>query len=478
MALTANAIEHHASQPHTRPHVLAAEDERSCCAAHGRNIQDENDRTDERARERGCAGLLAGADTVEQAHHTFDDRDVRRACATLKNTVEGGFVEQPDVKIARRASGCLGMQCGVDVVRPDLEWGRAAALALPGREQPERHGRFADRAVRARDENSWRHQCRGCAYTQRRVRIVSLLPSATEIVSLLGLADQLVGVSADSDWPPEVVEQLPVLNTVSIATDQLTSREIDAAASDGHNGASLYHVDPDLLRRLKPELILTQEICEVCAVSRHDVELATRALGYSPRIMSLSPVTLEQVLEDVAAVARAAGISATALVSSLRGRVERVRARAADAPRPRVFCMEWLDPPYSAGHWIPELVAIAGGRDELGTPGGSSRRIDWAEVVAYAPEVLVLIPCSLSLQRVADEFAQVRAYPGWSELPAVRLGQVFAGSTQLFSRSGPRLVDGVQTLARMLHPERFPEPLPPDHALKVSSDGARLEPYR
>jgi iron complex transport system substrate-binding protein len=314
------------------------------------------------------------------------------------------------------------------------------------------------------------------------VRIVSLLPSATEIVSMLGLVDQLVGVSADSDWPAEVVERLPVLNTVSINTSNLSSREIDAAASaDGHGGASLYHVDPDLLRRLQPDLILTQETCEVCAVSRRDVEVATRALGYTPRVLSLSAVTLEQVLDDIGTLARAAELDEDAVRHAeqpLRQRLERVRAQAADVARPRVFCMEWLDPPYSAGHWMPEMVEIAGGHDALGTDGGPSRRIDWQDVLAYAPKAMVLIPCSLPLERVAAEFELLRALPGWDGLPAVQAGGVFAGNTQLFSRSGPRLVDGVEALARMLHPDRFSEPLPPDQALKVASDGARLEAYR
>ena len=313
------------------------------------------------------------------------------------------------------------------------------------------------------------------------MRIVSLLPSATEIVCLLGLEEQLVGVSADSDWPVEVVKHLPVLNTVSIDTSQLTSREIDAAASDnGHKGASLYHVDPELLRTLRPDLILTQEICEVCAVSRRDVELATRTLGYTPRVLSLSPVTLNQVLEDVDLVARNAGADRPTadLVQGLARRLDGVRRRAAELPRPRVFCMEWLDPPYTAGHWVPEMVELAGGRDELGTPAGPSRRIAWQDVVDYAPEVVVLMPCSLELDRVSQEFSLLRGLPGWDALPAVGAGQVYAGHTHLFSRSGPRLVDGVEVLARMLHPAVFDEPVPAGRALRVSPNGDRLEPFR
>jgi iron complex transport system substrate-binding protein len=312
------------------------------------------------------------------------------------------------------------------------------------------------------------------------VRIVSLLPSATETVCLLGLEDQLVGVSADSDWPPNVVERLPVLSTVSINTSGLSSREIDRAASEGHRGSSLYHVDPELLRTLRPDLILTQEICEVCAVSRRDVELATRALGYAPGVLSLSPVTLEQVLADVDLVAQTAGAPEHSgeLVRALSERLAAVRQRTAALPRPRVFCMEWLDPPYTAGHWVPEMVELAGGHDELGTPAGPSRRVAWRDVVAYAPEVIVLMPCSLELDRVADEFDLLRALPAWETLPAAVSGRVYAGHTHLFSRSGPRLVDGVEVLARMLHPEVFDVPLAAGSALKVSPNGLRLEPYQ
>jgi iron complex transport system substrate-binding protein len=313
------------------------------------------------------------------------------------------------------------------------------------------------------------------------VRIVSLLPSTTEIVCLLGLQEQLVGVSADSDWPAEVVERLPVLNTVSIDTSEMSSREIDEAASEGHRGTSLYHVDPLLLRELRPDLILTQEICEVCAVSRRDVERASQTLGYTPRVLSLSPVTLDQALDDINQVARAAGLSdsdAERASAPLRVRLESVRERASGLERPRVFCMEWLDPPYTAGHWMPEMVEIAGGRDELGTHAGPSRRVDWQDVLSYAPEVIVLIPCSLELARVATEFDVVRGLPDWTSLPAVQSGRVFAGSTHLFSRSGPRLVDGVETLARMLHPDIFTQPLPTNVALAVTADGRRLVPFR
>ncbi|GAC1321670.1 MAG: cobalamin-binding protein [Chloroflexota bacterium] len=311
------------------------------------------------------------------------------------------------------------------------------------------------------------------------MRIVSLLASATEIVASLGLQESLVGVSADSDWPLDAIAGRPILNTIAFDPNAMSSREIDAAASAGHQGASLYHVDADLLRDLHPDLILTQEVCDVCSVSRRDLELATRMIGYTPKIISLNAVDLDGVLADIAQVADLAHANrtGTAAVALLRRRVDAVRQATYGAPRKRVMCLEWLDPPYSAGHWIPEMVDIAGGQDDMGTPSGPSREVEWSDVVADAPEVVVLMPCSLSLERVASEFAELRRMPGWDDIPAVRTGQVFAGHTDLFARSGPRLVDGVEALARMLHPERVARRLDDGLALKVSTDGQRLEPY-
>jgi iron complex transport system substrate-binding protein len=318
------------------------------------------------------------------------------------------------------------------------------------------------------------------------VRIASLVASATEIVAALGLERDLVGVSADSDWPPRVVNGVPVLNTVAFDPAGMSSREIDAAASTGHAGASLYHIEGALLRSLRPDLILTQEICEVCSVSRHDVERVADLLGYSPTILSLNAASLPDMLSDVECVAAAAGVPerGQAVVASLRGRLEQVRdhayapaCRLRESP-PRVGCLEWLDPLYSAGHWIPEMVALAGGRDVLGTDAGPSRQIDWQAVLDAAPEAIVLMPCSLSLERVAAEFADLRLRDGWADLPAVSTGRVFAGHTDLFARSGPRLVDGVETLARLLDPACFTDPLPEGAALKVTADGRHLAPYR
>lgn len=309
---------------------------------------------------------------------------------------------------------------------------------------------------------------------------MSLLASATEMVAYLGLEDDLVGVSADSDWPVEAVAGRPVLNTIAFDPDALSSQQIDTVASGGHQGASLYHVDADLLRTLQPDLILTQEVCDVCSVSRRDLEMATRLIGYEPRMVSLNAVDLDGVLADLVTLARVAGRSdrGEASVAGLRGRLEAVQRATAGLARPRVLCLEWLDPPWSAGHWVPEMVQIAGGLEEMGTLAGPSRRIEWSDVLEYAPDVLVLMPCSLSLERVAAEFGTLTARPGWDQLPAVIERRVYAGHTDLYARSGPRLVDGVEVLARMLHPDRIDQPLPDGLALKISPDGRRLDPYR
>jgi len=312
------------------------------------------------------------------------------------------------------------------------------------------------------------------------VRIVSLHPAATDLVHLLGLDDALVGVSADSDWPPELVRRLPVLNTVSIDTRGMTSREIDQATRDRHHGTSLYHVDSNRLRTLRPDLILTQEVCEACAVSRRDVERASLRLGYRPTVLSQNPAILDQVFADVMIVARAAGVleRGRELVRSGRARLDAIRSRTVGLPRPRVFCLEWLDPPYSAGHWVPEMVELAGGYDELGQPGGYSRPIDWQEILDYTPEVVVLMPCSLSLDQVAAEFPLLAERPGWANLPAVQSRRVYAVNTHLFSRSGLRLIDGVEALARLLHPDVVSNQLPEGSALAISLDRSQLLPFR
>lgn len=293
------------------------------------------------------------------------------------------------------------------------------------------------------------------------MRICSLLPSATEIVYALGLGDALVAVTHECDHPAEAATR-PRITRSAIDPATLTSAQIDALVTEHlHDHRGIYQIDRGLLERLNPDLILTQELCDVCAVSYDEVQQAARALYGERQILSLEPTTLDGVLETVLVVGRATGTEARAeaVVEDLRGRITRVRARtAAVTRRPRVACVEWLDPPFAGGHWVPEMVAAAGGEDVLGTAGERSRRLTWDELLAAEPQVVILMPCGFGVERALDEYRRAAVAPGWVETPAVRAGQVWAvDASAHFSRPGPRLVDGLETLAAVLHPELFPE---------------------
>ncbi len=304
------------------------------------------------------------------------------------------------------------------------------------------------------------------------MRIVSLLPSATEIAFALGLGDQVVAVSHECDYPP-AARQRPAVTRSPLHGHALSSREIDErTARELREGGTLYYLDTDRLRDLAPDLILTQELCDVCAVAPQEVERAVRTLGTVPRVLSLEPNTLADVLQTIRIVGTATGreAEAEALVARLAERIARVR-QAADgvADRPRVFCLEWTDPPWVAGHWVPEMVALAGGIDVLGEAGAPSMRVEWERVRAAAPEVLVLMPCGFDLARTLAEAAVVRALPSWDALPAVGAGRVYAvDGSSYFNRPGPRLVDGLELLAHLLHPERFARPPLPGAAAPLA----------
>lgn len=292
------------------------------------------------------------------------------------------------------------------------------------------------------------------------MRIVSLLPSTTEIAFALGLGDEVVAVTHECDYPPEARGR-PVITRSALDHEGATSAEIDAAVRGQlRDQLSLYHLDTDLLAELRPDLILTQALCDVCAVSFGSVERAVAEAGGEPRVLSLEPTTLDGIFGCIIAVGAAAGCRERALelVDALRARVERVRAAATALPtRPRVACLEWFDPPFGPGHWLPELIAIAGGRPGLGRAGEPSRRIQWGEVIALAPEVIVLAPCGFGLERAVSEAAAILPHrPGWAALPAVRAGRVYAvDGSSYFSRPGPRIVDSLELLAGLIHPEHF-----------------------
>ncbi len=289
------------------------------------------------------------------------------------------------------------------------------------------------------------------------MRIVSLLPSATEILYALGLGDAIVGVSHECDYPPEARTKPQLLDTV-IDQDRLSSRQIDQAVRVAlERRTSLYRVNEAALREAGPDLGITQELCAVCAVPSTQVHEAIGGLPKPPQVVSLHPHTLEEMLEDIRLVGEAAHTERQAeqLVTACRRRLQEVQKRLASVSSPLpVFCLEWLEPPMATGHWVPEMVERAGGREVLGRPGEPSRYVSDAEIVAAAPEVLILMPCGFSVERTRQELDAVKAQPWWERIPAVRNGRVYAvNGPAYFNRSGPRLIDGVELLAVLLHPD-------------------------
>ncbi|MGH8897219.1 MAG: cobalamin-binding protein [Egibacteraceae bacterium] len=293
-------------------------------------------------------------------------------------------------------------------------------------------------------------------------RIVSLLPSATEIVCALGLESSLVGVTHECDYPPSAVGK-PQLTASRISHQTMTSAEIDHVVRsqlDGHG--SIYDLDEAQLRALEPDLILTQELCEVCAVSYRTVERAARVLSTDVKVVSLEPDTLADVLANIRTVGRLTGTRARAeaLVAELTTRLEALALPLVDVKRrPRTLVLEWLEPPFAPGHWVPEQVALAGGDHTFGNAGGPSRPTTAAQIRAYAPEVVVLAPCGYYAEDTLRGLPRARLPHGWHELPAVREGNVWAvDATSYFSRPGPRLVEGAEILARVIHPQLFGAP--------------------
>ncbi|MEM9664694.1 MAG: cobalamin-binding protein [Bacteroidota bacterium] len=293
------------------------------------------------------------------------------------------------------------------------------------------------------------------------MRIVSLLPSATEIICALGLTDQLVGVTHECDYPP-AVQALPKVTHTRIPTDA-TSGEIDALVRERlDDDLALYTLNRPVLEALAPDLIVTQALCDVCAVAEAEVQQAACALPGAPRVINLEPASLEEVLDSLHEVAALTDTKAQAVevVEALRARVRAVEARTATRlHRPRVAVLEWLDPPFSAGHWTPELVTMAGGREGLGAPGQKSRTLSWDAVTAWAPELVLIACCGFDTARTLEDLPLLEAVPGWADVPAVRDGRVYViDGNQYFSRPGPRLVDSLELLAHVLHPDVHPLP--------------------
>ena len=304
------------------------------------------------------------------------------------------------------------------------------------------------------------------------MRICSLLPGATEIAFALDLGDDVVGVTHECDYPAEA-RQKPVIVHGLIDSNRMTSLEIDRWVGErlGSN-QGLYVIDKERLREAAPDVILTQGLCDVCAIDYNEVVAASETLAKKPKIVSLTPNCLTDVLDDVTRVGEATGQrhKAERFVQELERRISFVREQAArSSSRPRVACLEWFDPIYAAGHWVPEMVELAGGHDVLGRKGEPSAKIHWKQVVEMAPDVIVLMPCGFDIQRTANEATILEQLDGWHDLPAVKAGRVFAvNGHAFFSRPGPRLVDGLELLAHIIHPEISPMQRSTDAVQKIA----------
>jgi len=299
------------------------------------------------------------------------------------------------------------------------------------------------------------------------VRIVSLLPSATEIICRLGLADQLVGVTHECDEPP-LVRRLPRV-TRSLIPAGASSRQIDELVREKlRTQRALYTLEWSVLEALRPELLVTQALCDVCAVAEAEVRAAACALPNRPQVVNLEPQRLHDVFASFHQVAKAAQVPerAEAIVTELQQRVQAVIERSQQVTyRPRVVLLEWIDPPFSCGHWTPELIRFAGGREMIGQEGQPSRTLRWEEVIAADPEVLVIACCGFDIARAQQDRSILQTYPGYEQLSAVRQGRVYwIDGNAYFSRPGPRLVDSLEWLAFLLHPDIHPAPsLDPHH---------------
>lgn len=309
-------------------------------------------------------------------------------------------------------------------------------------------------------------------------RIVSLLPSATEIVCALGLRDRLVGVSHECDWPADI-GTLPAV-TRSRIPPGLTSAAIDTLVREQLAGTrALYSLDLPLLERLAPDLLVTQALCDVCAVAADEVDAAACALPGRPRVLNLEPMSLDDVFATLRLVADAAGVPAAAAtaIAALEARIDRVRALVAGRPIPRVGFLEWIDPPFNGGHWTPELIALAGGHDVFAAAGQPSRTRSLAELAALAPDVVVIACCGFGIERAAADLPALVAHPDWQRLPAVAAGRVYlADGNHFFNRPGPRLVDSLEILARALHPDTAPGVLPAAGPLVTVSARGDIRP--
>ena len=289
------------------------------------------------------------------------------------------------------------------------------------------------------------------------LRLISFLPAATEMVFALGLGDRLVGVSHECDFPAPAKTK-PVVVKPALPLEKLSLREIDTAVAERiGSGQNLYQVDERLLEQLAPTHILTQALCQVCGPSGNEITRALAALPLKPKIIWFTPHSIAEIFGNLRELGATTGRLAQAeeLNAAANARLQNVIELRKKTPRrPRVLCLEWIDPYYCCGHWVPEMVELAGGEDALGRKGADSVRISWTEIAASSPEILIVSPCGFGMEAAVQQAKQLLQQPGWSGLPAVLNDRVFAvDANAYFSRPGLRVVDGVELLAHLIHPE-------------------------
>ncbi len=306
------------------------------------------------------------------------------------------------------------------------------------------------------------------------LKIISLLPSATEIICALGLETNLIGITHECDYPASIADR-PTLTASRISHETMSSAEIDHAVRsnlDGHG--SIYDLDEKLLAKLKPDLIVTQELCEVCAVSYKTVQKAAKMYVADATVVSLEPNTIADIFDNIKTVAELAGVEekGVQVVAALQNRLNDIQKRIREAEEnpkskiqnpksrcPRVFMLEWLEPPFAPGHWVPEQVEIAGGFPLMGEAGKKSVTTDYQTIFDEQPEIIVLIPCGYYISDIVRQLGQTAFPANWRDLPAVKNNNVWAmDASAYFSRPAPRVVDGAEILAKIFHPEIFGEP--------------------
>jgi iron complex transport system substrate-binding protein len=294
------------------------------------------------------------------------------------------------------------------------------------------------------------------------MKIASLLPSSTEIVCALGLKDSLVAITHECDFPVGIEKRFPHLTASRISHETMSSKEIDHAVRsqlDGHG--SIYDLDEKLLHELNPDLILTQELCDVCAVSYKIVEKAARVYAADATVVSLEPNTIEDIFDNVITVGKLTGTEdkAKELVVGYNQRVENVRHKTGDLSKPKVFMLEWLEPAFAPGHWVPEQVIAAGGECLLGEPGRPSITIDYQQIYESRPDIIILIPCGYYTADILRQLSSTVFPSNWRDIPAVVNNNIWAlDATSYFSRPAPRVVDGIEILGKIFHPEIFGVP--------------------